>query len=178
MKLTIWDLLSILLMVGTLLVVVLVLQIFGDPTGALNPFPPFNMPTLLVLPTRTNTPMRLPATWTPNAQVGAEPAAGAVGTLRPTWTPLPTSTGFVLPSATPTITLTPTPTNTRTPTNTPTRTPVPPTATLDFTATYNAVATQIAGGQTATAAVATSNAVATQNAATKNAPTATATTKP
>jgi hypothetical protein len=168
MKLTIWDVLSIVLLVGTVLVVVFVLQIYNNPTSALNPFPPSSnagLPTLLVLPTRTNTPLKLPATWTPTPRGGVPPTDAAT-TLRPTWTPLPTSTGFVIPTWTPTITLTPTRTITRTPTNTPTRTPVPPTATLNLTATYQSVVTQISGGQTATAAVATANAVATSNAQT------------
>lgn len=171
MKPTIWDILSIVLVVGTVLVVVLVLQIYSDPTSALNPFPPSEarLPTLLVVPTRTPTPLRLPSTWTPTARSGAGPTGEAGGTMRPTWTALPTSTGFVIPTWTPTITLTPTRTNTRTPTNTPTRTPIPPTEPPNLTATFNAIASQVAGNTTATAAVATSNAVGTANAQTATA---------
>lgn len=170
MKITIWDLLSILLLVASLLVVVFVLQIVSDPTSSMNPFQPPSVPTLLVLPTRTNTPIRMPSTWTPTVGVRPTQPGEAVGTLRATWTPLPSPTGFVVNTWTPTITDTPTKTMTRTPTRTPTITPIPPTITPNLTGTYSAIATQLSSGQTATAAVATAHAVATTQAAPTKAP--------
>lgn len=156
MKVKIWDILAIMLLLATLAVGILVFQIYADPWGGLNPFPPPTLPSMLVLPTATKTPLRLPATWTPTLS-----EAEMKGTGRPSSTPLATSTGFVLPSYTPTNTDTPTPTNTFTPSKTPTRTPVPPTRTPDLTGTFAVFQTQISYGQTATAAVQTANAVGT-----------------
>ncbi len=124
MKITIWDILTILLLVLTAIVLVVVVQIFSDPNSGINPFPPPTMPSELVLPTYTNTPLRLPSTWTPAAPGAAtatvEPPVG----LRATSTLLPTATRFVVDTWTPTTTSTRTPTITRTPTNT-----QPPTST-------------------------------------------------
>lgn len=164
MKLQIWDILAIVLLLATLAVGVVIFQIYADPYGSLNPFPPPTLPSMLVLPTYTKTPLRLPATWT------ATLAAGETrGSFAPSTTPLPTSTGFVLPSYTPTATNTPTPTNTRTVTRTPTRTPVTPTKTPNLTQTYSVILTKIMLEQTSTAAVKTANAVATSIAQTKTA---------
>ena len=161
MKISIWDILSILLLIGTVIVVIVVIQIFNDPSSGLNPFPPPNLPTALVLPTSTITPMRLPPTWTPPSGGEEEPSPQTPSGLRPTWTLLPSATGFVVNTWTPTVTPTFTPTNTLTPTNTRTNTPVPPTPTPNLTATFNKLATQISAGQTGTAAA---NATATQAA--------------
>lgn len=103
MKLQIWDILAIVLLVATLAVGVIIFSVYADPYGSLNPFPPPTLPSMLVLPTFTNTPLRLPPTWTPTL------APGETRSFLPTSTPLPTSTGFVLPSYTPTATDTPTP---------------------------------------------------------------------
>jgi len=126
MKISIWDILSILLVLGTIIVLALVIQIFSDPSGSLNPFPPPTLPSRLVLPTYTNTPMRLPATWTPTMG-GAATSTEEPSGLKPTWTLLPTRTSFVVNTWTPTATETLTPTITRTPTvtRTPTQTPLP-----------------------------------------------------
>ena len=126
MKISIWDILSILLVLGTIIVLALVIQIFSDPSGSLNPFPPPTLPSRLVLPTYTNTPMRLPATWTPTMG-GAATSTEEPSGLKPTWTLLPTRTSFVVNTWTPTATETLTPTITRTPTvtRTPTQTPQP-----------------------------------------------------
>lgn len=156
MKFKIWDILTIILLLATLAVGILVFQVYADPWGSLNPFPPPTLPSMLVLPTASKTPLRLPATWTPTLS-----EAEMKGTGRPSSTPLATSTGFVLASYTPTLTDTPTPTNTFTPSKTPTRTPVPPTRTPDLTGTFAVFQTQISYGQTATAAVQTANAVGT-----------------
>lgn len=132
MRLTIWDILSIILLLTLVLVGVIVVQIFIDPYSSVNPFPPATMPAPIQLPTSTNTPRVLPPTWTPTPQSGGQ------ATLRPSSTLPPTATGFMLPTltSTPTATrtITPTPTLTRTPTKTlvPTWTNSPvPTATTE-----------------------------------------------
>jgi hypothetical protein len=117
MKISFWDILSIVLLLATVGVIMVVAQIFIDPSGSMNPFPRPTMPVPLVLPTRTSTPLRLPATWTPTAKLG-EVQQTPTAELKATWTVAPTSTGFVVPTWTPTITLTPTATITRTPTQT------------------------------------------------------------
>lgn len=162
MKITLWDILSIL---GVLLICAcgaLVMQILINPYTAINPFPPATLPPTISIPTDTATLIPLPATWTP---VGVQ--AGA--TLRPSSTMPPTATGFVLPThtstftLTPTVTETPTPTITRTPTSTftftSTNTLVPPTPDLTGTtasrnATDAAFATYAAGVSTSVAATA------------------------
>lgn len=135
MRLTIWDILSIILLVALVLVGVIVAQIFIDPYTSVNPFPPATLPAPIQLPTATNTPRVLPATWTPTPQPGAQ------STLRPTSTLPATATGFVLPTSTNTPTATSTVTSTPTVTRTPTKTLVPtwtnspvPTATTEPTA--------------------------------------------
>jgi hypothetical protein len=127
MKITIWDILTIILLTGTVVILVLVIQIFSDPTGTMNPFPPPTLPAQLILPTRTNTPLRLPATWTPTGLLPATLTVEVPSGLRPTSTLIPTETKFVVDTWTPTATFTFTPTITRTPTTTrtPTNTSVP-----------------------------------------------------
>ncbi len=174
MKISIWDILSILLLFATAVVLLVVTNVYANPYGGLNPFPPPTLPSSLVLPTYTNTPLRMPATWTPGPSDGSgssnTPVPTEVG-LHPTWTPIPTPTGFQIATWTPTFTLTFTPTETYTPTNTRTPTQIVPTSTPTYnkTATYQALQTQVVIGQTGTAAVATANAVATSSAATKTA---------
>lgn len=62
-----WNVLTILALLGILLVSVIFLVIFVNPTSAFNPLPPPSMPVALVLPTSTPTPKVLPPTWTPTA---------------------------------------------------------------------------------------------------------------
>lgn len=119
MRLTLWDILAIMVTVALVLVSVIFVQIFLDPYSAVNPFPPESLPAVIQLPTSTNTPRVLPPTWTPTAPTGGQP------TLRPSSTLQATATGFVLPTATPTPTPTRTPTMTPTVTRTPTKTLVP-----------------------------------------------------
>jgi hypothetical protein len=125
MKFSVWDALSILTLMGLCVVGVIVASIFANPASAFNPFPPPTLPAGIVLPSGTPTAFYMPPTWTP---VGNNP-----NTIEKvaSQTPLPTSTGFVLPSFTPTFTVTPSPTLTETPTETdiPTDTKVPHTAT-------------------------------------------------
>jgi hypothetical protein len=123
MKISIWDILSIVMIVATVIVAMIVAQIFIEPNSGINPFPQPVVPTALVLPTATNTPIRLPPTWTPTVTKAAEEAATATPVLKPTSTLPPTATGFVVPTWTLTAPPTNTPTITRTPTVT--RTPTP-----------------------------------------------------
>lgn len=103
-----WNLLTVLVLVGAVCVISYFLMIFVNPQSALNPFPPPTVPPMLVLPTASPTsPNVLPATWTP------------APTLEPTltFTPAPSSTStstatqLVLPTPLP-PTDTPTPTAT------------------------------------------------------------------
>jgi len=171
MKISIWDILSILLLFATVVVLLVVTNVYSNPYGGLNPFPPPTLPSSLVLPTYTNTPLRMPATWTPGPSDGSGPSNTPSSTeigLHPTWTPIPTPTGFQIATWTPTFTLTFTPTETYTPTNTRTSTPIPPTATANKTGTAAVIQTQIAIGiagtklaGSATAVAQTASAVAT-----------------
>ncbi len=118
MKDTFWNLLTGLVMIGTILVLILFLVVFSNPQTFINPLPPPELPKVLVLPTATATLRSLPTVATPEELVDISPQDDPSATPRPSSTPLPTSTSFVLPSAT--ITLTPTPTETETPTASPT----------------------------------------------------------
>lgn len=148
MKITLWDILAILILLGICGVALVFIQIFADPYSAVNPFKPPTMPAMIVLPSETATPKRLPPTWTPAVLPGQSTPRGLFATST-----LPaTSTGFVLPSFTPTPTFTSTPTNTPTVTKT-----VVPSKTPNKTATALAkFATNVA--KSATSAAKTANA--------------------
>jgi hypothetical protein len=88
MKLKIWDILSIIVLLGTVIVVIVVLTIFGNPTSSINPFPPPTLPATIDIPTTTQTTVRMPSTWTPTPWVTATPHF--------TSTPFPTSTPVVI----------------------------------------------------------------------------------
>jgi hypothetical protein len=90
MKLTIWDVLAILLVVAAVTVAAVVFAILADPESSLNPFPPPTLPATIMVPTSTSTQVSLPPTWTPTPRL--EP------TQRPTSTQYPTSTELVLPA--------------------------------------------------------------------------------
>ena len=100
-----WDILSILLMVGMLVLGLVFLMIYLNPYISLNPFPPPAAVPSVFIPTGTPTQKALPPTWTATSTL--EPSA--------TLTPVP-----------PTDTLTPVPTETTT--------PAPPTETLPASA--------------------------------------------
>ncbi len=133
-----WNVATLLVFFGTLGLGILFLNIYLNPTSALNPFPPPPTPTLLQFPTATITPLSLPATWTPSLTV--EPSD--TPTPRPTYTLEPTFTPFIIPlkttateTGTPTITPTSTVTNVMTPTTTiPSPTGMPFAATIDYMA--------------------------------------------
>ena len=103
-----WNLLTILVLVGAVCLLSYFVMIFVNPQSGLNPFPPPTVPVILELPTATPTSHNeLPPTWTPT--LTSEPTA--TFTPRPTNTPTTTPTRLVLPSAT----ITPPPTATEPP---------------------------------------------------------------
>ena len=136
MKDTIWNLLSIIMLLLAGLAAIFLLILYTNPYSFLNPFPPAELPPLQVLPTSTATLKQLPGVWTSTQENGVGSTIELTTTKRPSSTPLATSTGFRLPTATPTATQTPTPTNTASVTPTPTQTPTA-TNTTTFTPTLS-----------------------------------------
>jgi hypothetical protein len=96
------DMLTILVLILTACLGGYFLMIFVNPHSALNPLQP--APPPLAAATFTITPIQLEPTWTPTIS-----NATATETLRPTFTPFPTSTTFSLvpPTKTPKPTSTP-----------------------------------------------------------------------
>jgi len=90
MKISIWDILSVLVLIGAVIVIAIVASIFANPISSLNPFPPATLPPTIMIPTSTPTQVRLPSTWTPAPVISATP--------RPTSTPFPTATSFRITS--------------------------------------------------------------------------------
>lgn len=89
----IWNILTIVVLLLTVLAAGIFLIIFTNPQVGLNPFPPDKAPFPLfaVNPTPTNTPLIvLPPTWTPEPTVEPSPTP----TSRPTLTPWPSPTPF------------------------------------------------------------------------------------
>ena len=115
MKNTVLNIFTILALLAIMIICVVFALIFINPRTPINPLPPDELPEVLVLPTATATLRQLPTLEEPTAEVVFTSTLDA---LRPSSTPLPTFTSFVLPSAT--ITLTPTRTPTETPTISPT----------------------------------------------------------
>ena len=140
MKLSIWDILSIVMIVSTLGLCGVYGLIMVDDSSSLNPFPPPTLLPTLFIPSDTPAPTErvntMPPTWTATQE---EQNAGAP-TRRPSSTPIPTFTAFVMPTVTPSPTFTNTPTITPTLTSTPTIT-LYPTATLVPSATLPPTAT-------------------------------------
>lgn len=101
-RLNIWDMLSALVLLVTLCLGGYFALIFVSPTSPLNLFPPL-MPTPLLFPTATITPIQLGPTWTPTfvnvtstptlaPTITLEPSATPFSLVPPTKTPKPTST--------------------------------------------------------------------------------------
>lgn len=88
-NLKIWDVLSIVVLLATVVIIIVVFSVFNDPTSSLNPFPPATLPPTIDVPTSTYTPVRLPPTWTPIPSV--------MPTMRPSSTPVPSATPVILP---------------------------------------------------------------------------------
>jgi hypothetical protein len=97
MKISIWDVLTTLVVIGIVITLGMVLLLFINPALPFNPFPPAGGGLAgLFIPSATPTPRRLPPTWTPTARPTEAPSP----TRRPTSTPIPSITPFVLPSPT------------------------------------------------------------------------------
>lgn len=140
MKISGWDILAIIFLLAAIVTGLYFVSIFADPSSAPSfLFTPTLPPTIFV-PSATSTRFALPPTYT--ATEFSQP------TLRPSSTPLPTRTGFVLPTFTPTFTPTRTVTMTYTVTNTKTPTLTP---TINQTATFAAYATTLSSNATKTA---------------------------
>lgn len=93
-----WNLLTLVLLLGMVCVLGVGFSIYSNPYSALNPFPPPTQPAALVIPTSTPTSVfDLPPTWTPTAT--GEPTA--TETPHPTATLPPTFTPYVQPTAAP-----------------------------------------------------------------------------
>lgn len=60
----IWNILTVLVLMGILVLLGAMAFIFANPSTAINPFPPPTLPASVVLPTATSTPNVMPATWT------------------------------------------------------------------------------------------------------------------
>jgi hypothetical protein len=107
-----WNILTIVVLVGICCLAGYFLSIFINPNSGLNLFPPPAVPTTLHFPTPTITPILPPATWTPSPTIQPLPTR----TEAPTWTPIPTNTlYFIAPRFTPTRI--PIPSSTLKPTN-------------------------------------------------------------
>jgi hypothetical protein len=92
----IWNILTGLLLIGTLVVGLVFLMIFFNPQSGLNPLPPTTMPAVVPTFTASPTPKEvLPPTWTPTLSPTLPPTEtpGPTDTpLPPTIEPSPTST--------------------------------------------------------------------------------------
>jgi len=110
----IWNVLSVIFILGICFIAGVVGMIFADPNTPLNPFPPETPVPVLVLPSSTPTiaVQVLPPTWTstPASPQEIQPSS----TARPTVTAVPSRTPFILPSPTK-VPTNPFPTNARAP---------------------------------------------------------------
>jgi hypothetical protein len=60
-----WNTLTAIFIIGSVLVAIYFALLFADPASSLNPYPPPTLPALVQLPTSTPTLVMLPPTWTP-----------------------------------------------------------------------------------------------------------------
>jgi hypothetical protein len=124
----IWNLLTLIVVLGLLGVACYYLTIFMNPYSPLNPFPPGMLPTVFSTATPTITPLGLEATWTPTLTLAPSPSR----TTAPTWTPLAI---LITPSVTATFPATDTLSSSPVPsTATDTPTPMPALATITYAA--------------------------------------------
>jgi hypothetical protein len=123
-KSTIWNILTVVVVLGICLAAFFLLYIYANPHTPLNPFPPAALPTLYKTATPTNTLAVIPlaSTWTPTSTVQRPPTR----TIAPTWTLLPQ---LVTPSVTPVVSDTPT-----SPSTTGTANPMPASANITYVA--------------------------------------------
>jgi len=118
----VWNLLTLVVLLGSCFLAYFFLTIFNHPNSPLNPFPPASLPTLYQTITPTFTLIPREPTWTPTTTVQPSPSR----TKAPTWTLLPE---MITPSITDTPTLAPTE-----PTQTITSTPMPVSAKITYLA--------------------------------------------
>ena len=110
-KSPIWNILTVLVLLGTCGVLYYFVTIFINPNTRLNPFPPVPLPTKFQTATFTFTVKPLEPTWTSTATIAPSPSR----TKAPTWTLLPeliTPEFTYTPTETPdmgTATISPTP---------------------------------------------------------------------
>ena len=106
--LTVWDILSIGVLLVTVCLAVYFMMIFLKPTSPLNPLKPAQQATI---PTLTITPIQMAPTWTVTPTVYYSPTATFLPTITPPATITPanfsTATETPIPSKTPTVTPTP-----------------------------------------------------------------------
>ncbi len=112
----IWDILTVVLLLGIVCLGYFFVAIFTNPASRYNPFPPKPTPTLFMTNTPTITPIQLPPTYTPSLTL----APASTNTSAPTWTLVPEL-------------ITPTVTDTPAATLVPSQTNTPPPATADIT---------------------------------------------
>jgi len=104
--LTVWDILSIGVLLITVCLVVYFVMIFLEPTSSLNPLQPYQSQ----IPTLTITPIQMQPTWTPTPTVYFSPTATFLPTITPPATITPANLVPVIDTPTPTKTPTVTPT--------------------------------------------------------------------
>src|SRR5512133_2054753 len=101
MKLSFWDILASMVMLGGLALATIFINIFINPYSFINPFPPPTPVASLQVPTLTPSQRALPDVWTPT--VGTPENTPLPGTYQANGTPTVTGTKFVLPSYTPSV---------------------------------------------------------------------------
>lgn len=89
MKLSVWDILTLVVIAATVILLVVFLVIFINPDSPINPFPLPTLPPTIMVPSPTATLVSLPPTWTPTPKM--QPS------LLPSSTPIPTMTPVILP---------------------------------------------------------------------------------
>jgi len=94
----VWNILTLVMLIGTLCVIGFSYSLFVNPYSDWNLFPP-NTPLPTPIPP-TWTPITMPATWTPTVTVQPSPSY----TKRPTYTLEPSETLFTLATATSAVT--------------------------------------------------------------------------
>jgi len=108
---TLWNVLTVLMLVSTLCAGGFFLSVLTNPQSGFNPLKPPQMPAMMVTFTPTWTPIQLGSTWTPTVTI--QPTE--TRTLRPSLTPVPSATPLVFPTATSAVKPSKTPTATATP---------------------------------------------------------------
>jgi hypothetical protein len=94
----IWNILTVIVLLGICTMANFFLTIFNNPNSPINPFPPAVLPTLYQTNTPTSTIIPKESTWTPTITTQPEPSR----TKAPTWTMLPQ---LITPSISSTFTI-------------------------------------------------------------------------